>query len=151
MTLATESMWDPCHRYWNCDKDGLTDAGAWEVVLLFYFPFRINYGPWGTGKWAEVLAGARQEYAESVGSANCPLFRALLPRIALDRGEEHRLGDAGWEQEVWEAFGSALELGNKGPKLAMTRWYSWVDCWFFWDRLYTLRLLACIYWALTAG
>ena len=39
-------------------------------------------------------------------------------------------------------------LVQSGPKLALARWYSWLDSWHYWQPVYHLRLLILLYWGM---
>ena len=92
-------FFDPSHRVWNDVKGALSEQGLWDIILLFGVVHNVSDGPYeGAAWWRET-----QEAAESYSSENratCPLLLHLLPRIAAERNEQHRLLDPAYPAEV---------------------------------------------------
>ena len=126
--LAVECFWGPPHRTWNSDKNGLTESGSWEVVLLYGFPCNVNYGPWLGKAWLGKLKEAREEYGQHLGSVNCPVVLSLLPLLARYRQDDACMTDPGWVQARWEDICNHPVLSTTGPHFTLCRWYSWDDC-----------------------
>eukprot|EP00974_Lingulodinium_polyedra_P097413 9441257-Lingulodinium_polyedra.AAC.1 len=59
----TEVMLDPHHRFWNNDKNALTECGEWEVVLVYTMMLNLNVGPFESQKWHRELEESTAEYA----------------------------------------------------------------------------------------
>ena len=149
--LAVELLWDPPHRTWNNDKNGITHGGAWETVLLYGFPFNVNFGPWLGKGWLQKLREARAEYTQHLGSSDCSLFRSLLPLIARDRNEQHKVGDPDWVAARWDDLCNHPDLHTAGPNFTLCRWYSWDTCFSHWDRWHHSRLLLMLYCGILEG
>ena len=80
-----------------------------------------------------------------------PLFRGMLPLIARDRQEEHLLGSPEWAEARWTDVVSHPVFANAGPNFTLCRWYSWDECFEYWDRWHHTRLLIMLYQGLVEG
>ena len=149
LKLRVEGIADCPHRRWNNEKNGLTDAKAWDVVLLFSVFFNVGFGPWLSGSWQGTMDGARKEMS-TIASQQCPLFQTTLPLIVADKGQESRLYDQQWQQKVWqEICDDHGPLAQKGPRMSLRRWYGWWDCFDYWLPYLHQRLLVMLYWAIS--
>eukprot|EP00974_Lingulodinium_polyedra_P023490 2269042-Lingulodinium_polyedra.AAC.1 len=142
---------DPPHRFWNSEKLGLLQSGSWESVLLTTIPYTINDGPWHSSGWLQQLNNAKAAYLAANTPGESPLLRHLLPRIAKDLGAEEELAAGTLGDRVWGMLQHDKRLSTKGPVLALTRWYSWVDSHEHWRPLYHCRLLLMLIWSIGAG
>jgi hypothetical protein len=148
--LRVEPIYDPAHRTWNSERAGLISAGFFEMVLLFTLPYNLNYGPWLGSAWWRHIQGAAREYKSQAGAIDDPLFRRFLPKIAADRMEGDMVTDPLWVQERWADLGRTRATESKGPKMALCRWYSFQDCFRYWDPHHHTRLLCMLYWAISS-
>eukprot|EP00969_Alexandrium_andersonii_P283180 12519261-Alexandrium_andersonii.AAC.1 len=139
--LLVDLLFDPPHRFWNSEKLGLLAGDGWDAILLTSIPICINDGPWGGSGFLQQLVGAKDEYMAISSMDSCPLFASFLPRVAHDVGREAELGTPAFAQEVWELLRDGSQLRSKGPKPALSRWYSWADAFQYWQKLARLRLL----------
>lgn len=149
--LLIDLVMDPPHRFWNCEKLGLVASGAWEVVLLTTVLYSISDGPFSSGGWFSQLNGARQDYVSLDRRETCPLFKKLLPQVARDCKRESEANSDAFSKEMWGQLSTKNKLLFKGPKPALSRWYSWADCHRHWSEVHHLRLLIFIIWGMGAG
>ena len=143
-------FFDPSHRNWNDLKMAISSAGLWDAVLLWGVVFSVNYGPFESAGWWMQAKEAAKDYSDH-SSVDCPLLQALLPRIAKESGCPERLGDPGYAQEVLDTLWAQRAFLQKGPKLALARWLSWMHCWSFWERQMGIRLLGLLYLGINLG
>ena len=144
-------LMDPPHRFWNSEKLGLLQGDAWEPVLLTTIPYNINEGPWHSAAFWAQLCAAKDAYLSSTNLAEDPLFLNFLPLIARDLGREHEVVSAALVADVASILRDSSQLSNKGPRLALCRWYSWVDSHEYWMSSHWLRALLMTVWALGCG
>ena len=101
---------DPIHRGVNDWKLAVKSASGnlWNMITSTVLVFNLAHGPWGSGRWFEVAqeSAALLHQREDV---NCPLWRFLLRKTP---------GGAREIEQAWQ---------NKGDKVSLTRWYSWVS------------------------
>ena len=125
--LRVALMWDHNHRAWNDLQAALQSAGLWTIVLLWGIVFSMNFGPYDTGDWWRKSQEAAREYSSSA-QQDCPLLQHLLPRIAEEADCSHRLMEADYAREVASNLWDSKAFSQKGPRLAMSRWFSWFEC-----------------------
>lgn len=141
---------DVFHRIWNDLKAALLMTGLWDIVLLMCLVFSVNYGPFeGAAFWRQAQ-DACESWKKHHG-ADCPLFRALLPRIAKDRGTSDRLWDEEWVQELLGEVGTGRDASTKGPKVSLSRWLGWEHCFDYWSKDFSLKLLHLLYMGISLG
>ena len=144
-------LYDPSHRVARDLFLALGDTGFWEVVMLQSIAWNINWGPWdGAAFWRQVQEAA-QNYRTALGHTGCPLFNSLLWQIARDRGELDQLHNPEWKELVWHEIFSGKCITAKGPKMALCRWMSFIDCEVYWQRLHHMRLLLFSVWGVSLG
>lgn len=149
--LKVEATPDVFHRCWNDVKLAMGRSGWWESVLLSSIWINVNFGPWGGAKFWRETQGAAEEYFKHNASETCGLFLALLPHIAVDRGEEERLAEAGYASEIFEMLKGGAAWATKGPKMALCRWFGWLHCIAYWLPMVSLRLVVLLYWGISMG
>ena len=141
---------DVFYRTWNDLKAALLMTGLWGIVLLMCLVFSVNYGPFeGAGFWRQAQY-ACESWKEHHG-ADCPLFRALLPRIAKDRGTSDKLWDSGCRSCLERYVGIGRDASTKGPKVSLSRWLGWEHCFDYWSKDFSLKLLHLLYMGTSLG
>jgi hypothetical protein len=141
---------DVSHRTWNDLKAALVLSGLWDVVLLMCLVFQMNYGPFeGAAFWRQAQDSC--ETWRSYHGVDCPLFRALLSRIAKDRGASDRLWDEDWVKSLVDDIGSGRDADTKGPKVSLSRWLGWEHCFDYWSKDFSLRLLYLLHIGINLG
>lgn len=108
---------DPAHRSNNDFKLIAKHAGLWQTVVSCVLVFNLAHGPWGSGRWWNTARAAATSYSNK--SQGCILARFLGSRILKENGASGQI-DAAIPQLL------ADSIRNKGPKVALTRWMSWL-------------------------
>ena len=150
-SISMDLLMDPPHRFWNTDKLGLLQAGAWEAVLLTTIPYSINEGPWHSSGFLRQLVGSLEQYLVASDPHTDRLLQSLLPKIARDLGKEEELGTPAFLTFVVRLVENSPELRTKGEVLALCRWFSWVKAHEHWQPFYHLRLFVMLLWAMSVG
>ena len=145
LPVAVNFNMDMPHRFHNNDLGGLRAAGCWEIVLLLRLVWNVHYGPFKSGAWLLKLRESMAEYGSSVCSDDCPLFRRFAWFVARERNETDHAHNQEWLCELWEEFTNASLLRNKGPHMAVCRWFSACDCFRYWRGLRWLRAVLLLY------
>lgn len=151
LRLNVIAIGDFAHKVWNDCKVALGRARMWEIILLSSILFNVNFGPWDGSKWWRTCQEAASEYFGRVGSSKCKLFLSMLPAIAHERSETHMMTDPQYAEDLWAELQSMEALQWKGPKMALCRWFSWHECYRFWQGRWTMRALVMLYWGLQLG
>lgn len=94
---------------------------------------------------------AAPEYFGRAGSSKCKLFLPMLLAIAHERSESHIMTDPRYAEDLWAELQSMEALSWKGPKMALCRWFSWHECYRFWQGRSTMLALVMLYWGLQLG
>ena len=76
----------------------------------------------------------------AVGPLGGPLWDRLYPRICSDRGVV-ALGTAHHKQELLQELATSEAFLNKGARVRLRRWFSWVQAAGPFDRQWNTRLL----------
>lgn len=105
---------DPAHRANNDFKLIAKHAGLWQVVVSCVLVFNLAHGPWGSGRWWKTAQAAATSY--STNCQGCMLSQFLDSRIRKETGGQ-AVGP--------ELLASAVS--SKGPRVALTRWMSWLQ------------------------
>ena len=144
-------LYDPSHRVARDLYLALGDTGFWEVVMLQSIAWNINWGPWdGSAFWRQVQESA-ENYRCALGHSSCPLFQSMLWQIARDRDELDQLHSPEWRDMVWDEVFTGRCITHKGPKMALCRWMSFIDCEVYWRKLHNMRLLLFTVWGISLG
>ena len=152
--VARLSMWvlpDPSHRVSNDARNAIAGAGLWHCVAMFRWICNVNYGPFeGCAFWRQQQEAA-VKYVKSLKHGSCPLLAKLLPLIAQDRDELHLEHTPGYKGKIIDVLERGEAWAFKGPKMAMSRWFSFYDCFKYWDKHWHSRLAVLIYMGLKQG
>jgi hypothetical protein len=140
---------DPLHRSWNDCQLALKGSGLWSFILVTSKVFSLDVGPWQDAKWFQEAKEAVQTYVRGVGSASDPLFQELYSRILLDMGMMDSLGVEDMEQYIFDTIPDALAI--KSQRVAMSRWFGWVDSAKKMIPLWHRRLLIYLYISISQG
>jgi hypothetical protein len=141
---------DPNHRCWNDVKNSIKQAGLWDAVLASGVAMNVGFGPFDGQAWWHEIAEAAMQHA-AVAGKSCPLLAAMLPKIAAERDEMEMLCDPGYAQYILDQIQEGRIMAVKGPKLALCRWMSWVDCYAFWRPIRSMRCLLLLYIGIQQG
>ena len=132
---------DIYHREWNDTQLALKASGLWSLVLLTTVAFNFVYGPWNGSKFFSELQEACQDFAKRTNCSS-PLFEVLYSEIAAEQGLR-ATGSLAQKQKVLTALPKSRGLRTRGPRVAMRRWFSWIEaatwhseCW--WSRVLIL-------------
>jgi len=124
LPLLACPFFGPSHRCANNLLNAIADAGLREKLLLAKIIFSAPWGPWNSVAWYSQLREAAREYHRIAGPGD-PLFLAMLPEVAHERGQRHRLLEPGYAARAWEAM--LAEQEQLGPRFQLSRWGSAVD------------------------
>lgn len=151
LKLFSQFIMDPSHRFARDIELALKASNMWYCILLMNIPFNVNYGPWeGSAFWREAQ-GAMARYVAEVGDIGCPLFQAFLPQIAVDKGSPQAEQDDVWQAQMWQRMVDGECFNRKGPKAALCRWASSLDCAAYLDPIWHERVVVLMYWGLSLG
>ena len=107
-------------------------------LLLTIIVFNLSYGPFkGQAFWEQQCDAAK----ELVGrcSSDDPLVLHYMPQILEDRG---LIDDGSYTvDDIKAELATATWLSVKGPRVAMSRWFTWRAAMKFWSGEWHLRLL----------
>ena len=142
-------MRDPHHREWNDVRGALSDENVWWVILLSTMVFNLAYGPWESGSWWEKLQGSAVGYGQRANWTS-PLFSALYESICKDWGMEPS-GTKEHRQQVFESSAFGECFSRTGSKVALKRWFSWVDAFKDADNKWHSRLPGLIMFGMSTG
>ena len=126
MKMPVVPLPDPHHRMWNDVRLSLQDAQLWDTVMLLTCCFNSPFGPWNGGAWHEEAAEAFALFHQQAGPAD-PLFLHMLPRILQDLGQQDRILEEGIEKTIWDLLLESPVWRQRPPKVALARWFSWMD------------------------
>ena len=116
---------DPSHRMWNNCKLALVDAGLWPFVQILCIVIGADCGPWDDAAWFQKGKEAVELYLQLAEPGDCPLFAELIGFMLRDRQEEHRQGEAGIAEEIWESLKEVWQ--KKNARVPTTRWFGIVN------------------------
>ena len=141
-------LFDLCHRCHNDALNAVKEAGMHTSLLLTIIIFNLSYGPFkGQSFWEQQCDGAK----ELVGrcSQDDPLVLHYLPFILQEKG---LVDDGSYTVEsIKEDLATATWLSVKGPRVAMSRWFTWRKAMRFWSAEWHLRLLLLTFFGLVDG
>lgn len=121
-------MRDQAHRCWRDYKLAVTGAGLWPTVLELMHCMNCRHGPWSSQAWFRQTVESVQLHSK-VASSGCPMFQALVGRIAFDFGLGSTCETATAEEvrAAWKQTLQNLSLGKKGSRVNLTRWFEFLS------------------------
>ena len=111
--------------------------------------FSLDVGPWQDAKWFQEAKEAVQTYVRGAGSASDPLFQELYPKILMDMGMMDSLGVEDMGQYIFDTILDAVAI--KSQRVALSRWFGWVDSAKKVIPLWHRRLLIYFYISISQG
>jgi hypothetical protein len=146
---------DPFHRAWNDMGLALRKAGAWPSYLNSLFVFNISYGPWQNAAFFRDLQNSAADIGQLL-DADDPLLLRLWPDVVLDQmgGQDSSVMDASsreMREHFLKEFVHDKSFSVKGPKVSVSRWFSWMKAQTFWDKHWHTKALAIIHIAMHQG
>eukprot|EP00974_Lingulodinium_polyedra_P053391 5129326-Lingulodinium_polyedra.AAC.1 len=147
--LRMIGIMDIFHREWNDVSLALQRAGCWSAVLLSTLAFNVPFGPWDGSAWWEKMKESAQDM-QARDPWGGPLFEALYEGICSDTGsfapgtEEHK-------RSLLQSLSTSDGFLQKGPHVALKRWFSWFAAAAWHDKCWHSRLLAMAHLAVKAG
>ena len=122
----------------------------WLTILLCHMAFNSLTGPWnGTAFWGQL-----QEWVShclSDASPTDPLLQFFLPSVAEERGEMELLADPGYAAHVLETLRAEGGFLQKGPRVRLCTFSSWLGVCQDWDKVWGSRALLTVYVGLKLG
>ena len=140
---------DPLHRSWNDCQLALKGSRYWSFILVTSKVFSLDVGPRQDAKWFQEAKEAVQTYVRGVGSASDPLFQELYPKILMDMGMMDSLGVEDMDQYIFDTIPDAVAIKNQ--RVALSRWFGWVDSAKKMIPLWHRRLLIYLYISISQG
>ena len=141
--LRVVGIRDIFHRQWNDVMNAIKAAGLWWAVLLTSVAFNLPYGPWQGSAWFGKLQEGAAHLLEHSPSGS-KLTDALYAAMCNDRGEEPTGAAAHRKQVLRDNLrGKAFE--RKGPRVALKRWFSWLQAAAWHDECWHSRLLVILF------
>ena len=125
LKMRVLSIRDVFHREWNETMLALKASGLWGTVLLTTVVYNLAYGPWDGSSWfVKMCEGTKDFVAKS--SKGSLLFGHFYDRVCQDEGKS---AVGGQSVRLQRLQGLVLSLGfkAKGPRVAIRRWFSWVE------------------------
>ena len=123
--LRVMCLSDPFHRCWNDCKLALLRSGQYWVVLLARVVFNLPYGPWEGCAWFEKLKSSAAGSLQLL-PVDGPIWKAFYPLVASDRNKAVAGTRLHKEAVLREAATDSVSC--KGPKMALNRWFGYVEC-----------------------
>lgn len=115
---------DLSHGGWNDVRRSVRDSGDWSYLLLFLASVSMVHGPYQQDMRLWQLKQGMREYGQ-MATSSCPWFQFCAPMIAKDRGEEHRLLDPEYMEELWQEIAIDCPVwSSKGTKPSLSRFFS---------------------------
>ena len=102
LRLNIDMSWDASHGCNNGRKESHRRCGLAGHDWLKLLTIGIVHQPWGEKMRYEQCLRLLEDFLQHEGPATQPGFIALLPAMARERGELHRLGEPGLGEEYWE-------------------------------------------------
>lgn len=116
--------WDISHGCWNDCRRAMRSAGDWPLVLMLMASFAMRHGPFGQEMRLHQLRECMREYAGLVDAESCEWFAECAPAMAHDRHEDHRVGEPGYLQDLWEDAVLGDHWTRKGVRPSLNRFMS---------------------------
>ena len=149
LRLRVIGMRDIFHREGNDVLLALKSSGLWYVILITTVVFNLPCGPWdGAGWWHKLIESAR-DFVEL-----CPdgsrLFDELYAGLCKDEGSTPYGGTAD-RLERLRHLGDNVGFQKKGPRVALRRWFSWIQSVLFHDAVWHSRAIAILSMGIASG
>ena len=127
---------DPPHRQWNDARLALQHAGFWGTVLDLTVVWNSSYGPWSSSAWFKGLLEAATEMASTLQPGD-PLLLWL--------GEHLR------SESQQEALVDLTPFRTKGPRVSLSRWFSFFDATAHHIKWWYTRLCVLVFFGVQTG
>jgi hypothetical protein len=140
---------DSSHRVWNDCTNALKKCKVWHLVLLMVICLNLDHGPWKDERWLQQSREASLEYVKIADPDTDSVLQMLLPRIAHETGDSDRLVDPSYAEEVLLSLPGAWR--EKTEKVAMSRWFGFVDSLQALRPRWSKRLVILLYQGIAQG
>ena len=140
---------DPSHRCWNDCRLALQDAGVWSAVHLLTICFNLDHGPWADARWYQECVEAVHLYTTLTEPSECPAWQTLYHLIAAESGDSIRMGEDGFEKELFNSL--PMAYNRMSQKVAMARWFGWVDTAASMLKVWHRKLLVLLFLCVSLG
>ena len=142
---------DPWHNVWNDCLNACKAAGLHSTILMVTLALNMPWGPWQGEKWFHQVIEGVLDWARISGKDD-HIFNAYIQHVLRDLDmpyNTHVTEDL--KKQLWEKLRTAEFLRKKGTKVALCRWFNWMnsveDC----SELWSLKTLCLIYVGLQLG
>ena len=127
----------------------LKDALLWPKVVLTAVAHNLPHGPWlGAAWWRKMLLSLKDwALLSPQGNALLDAFYPYLCKGANENPFGTREHNASFLRGLQESAG----FGNKGPRTALRRWFSWLAGAEALDRVWHARLLVILHLGVRSG
>ena len=151
LKLNVEHLPDPHHISWNdimeaCSKSGYHGALHASVII-----FNLAYGPFQHSAFFNDLKDAASDISASLGPSDAPLLHFW---DGICKGNGWLLDDQ-CDEQARSNFLQELPLSEsasfKGPKAALSRWYSFLHAFRFWRTSWHTKLFLIAFISIRKG
>ncbi len=139
-------VFDWSHRSWNDVQLAIGDVSWTYYVLVTIVLCNLDHGPWNGARWFQELKAGAEEYGVA-SEPHDPLLSHFFPHIA----EEQDLDALDMEAEEEIRLKIGLCTQKKNQKVGLTRWFHYITAVHHFTRIWSQRLVVCMYVALSLG
>lgn len=152
-SLRLHVFWhyDASHRLWNDVKDSLAETGNWGFVCISTIVMNLDFGPWDGSEFYHRSAEALRHFAVNA-SVSHPLFARFVADIAAEDGiGDGALLNSSQRQAIFESLASHRSWSRKSLRVALSRWFGWVDSAAAFLETWHVRLLSYLWVCIVSG
>ena len=112
--------WDPSHGVHNNIVEAHRSAGLRVHDLMKLLALNVPHGPWAEDVRFQQCLDMLEDLLLHENELQ-PLFQELLPSMARDKEETHRLGEAKLAKEYWQELSAEKPFRKKGADVNSNR------------------------------
>ena len=147
--LRCMATYDPFHREWNDARLAVSDEGLWWVILMSTIVYNMPHGPWESCAFWSNIVDMATDYARRA-SWTSQLFKVLYESICNDLSQL-AIGSVDHMKTIFDSCLETRVFKRKGEKVALRRWFGWVDAAHSFDSVFHSFLLVLICLGMTNG
>ena len=147
--LRCMATYDPFHREWNDARLAVSDEGLWWVILMSTIVYNMPHGPWESCAFWSKIVDMATDYARR-SSWTSQLFKVLYESICNDLSQL-ATGSVAHMNTIFDSCLETMVFKRKGEKVALRRWFGWVDAAHSFDSVFHSFLLVLICLGMTNG
>ena len=142
---------DPWHRLWNDVLAAAKETGFYSTILITSIACNLSWGPWQGERWHIELAEGAKDWLR-YGDTVLDILEKFMPRWLRDKGQS--VTTESWKQtlqQMLDDIRTAEYLSKKGIKVAIARWFSWMEAMAWWTTQWTARLVIMVHLGMKLG